>query len=116
MTISSRAFKHMKSPNNVGALAHPTVIGLGGFVGNGPFLRLYLRIEDDKISDASFETYSCPWAVASGSALTFLIKGRNVSDARALTENSLQTELDEVPRNKAFCPRMAIEALKNALS
>ncbi len=83
--------------------------------GRGPFLILYLRIHDDRVTHAKFQTYGCGSTIASGSMLTELIIGRTLADCMTLTIETLIESLDGVPAEKRHSPAMAIAALRNAL-
>jgi nitrogen fixation NifU-like protein len=50
----------------------------------GDRITVYLRVEDDVIEDVSFQGAGCSISTASASMMTDALKGRTVSEARAL--------------------------------
>src|SRR5437763_13373681 len=82
---------HFTAPRNSGPLEAPDATGHAGTPGRGPFLILYLRIEDARVVAAKFQTYGCGPTIACGSMLTELIQGRTVAQCLQLT---MQTVID----------------------
>jgi nitrogen fixation NifU-like protein len=115
MSYSETLMDHFASPRNAGALADPDRVGRAGSPGRGPFLILYLRLDGGRVAEARFQTYGCGATIASGSALTELITGRDVGECLALTTDGLIEALDGVPPTKLHGPALAIAALRDAL-
>ena len=87
-------------------------------VGNpacGDVMKLYLRIEDDKIVDAKFKTFGCSAAIASSSMTTELIIGKTVDEALLLSNEAVTEALGGLPPAKQHCSVLAEEALRAAL-
>ena len=93
----------------------PDATGHAGSPGRGPFLILYLRICDERIVAAKFQTYGCGPTIACGSMLTELIMGRPITDCLLLTSEELVSALEGVPADKLHSPALAIAALRDAL-
>ena len=89
-----------------------------GEVGNakcGDIMKMYLKIDDDIITDVKFETFGCASAIASSSMATELIKGASVEDAMQLTNKAVAEALDGLPAYKMHCSVLAEEAIQAAL-
>ena len=78
-------------------------------------IQIYLKIDDDKISDVKFETFGCGSAIASSSMATELIKGKPLSQALELTNKAVAEALDGLPAYKMHCSVLAEEAIKAAV-
>lgn len=78
-------------------------------------MKIYLKIDNDIISDVKFETFGCGSAIASSSMATELIKGKPVADALKLTNKAVVEALDGLPAHKIHCSVLAEEAVKAAL-
>ena len=78
-------------------------------------MKIYLKIDNDTITDAKFETFGCGSAIASSSMATEMIKGKPVSDALAVTNKAVVEALDGLPTHKVHCSVLAEEAIKLAL-
>lgn len=79
-------------------------------------MRMYLKIEDNKIVDVRFKTFGCGAAVATSSMATELIKGKSLDDALKLTNKAVMEALDGLPPVKVHCSVLAEQAIKAAIS
>lgn len=82
----------------------------------GDLLHLYLKVEKDTIAAASFMVQGCPPSIAAGSALTEMVQGLSVEEARKLRPRDVAEALGGLPRNKEHCSTLAIDALRAALA
>lgn len=90
-----------------------------GQVGNpicGDQMKMYLKIEDDKIVDARWKTYGCASAIASTSALSELVKGKSLDDALKISAKDIDDYLGNLPKHKFHCSVLGHEALEDAVN
>jgi NifU-like protein involved in Fe-S cluster formation len=113
--FSVKLMDHFSKPRNSGRLAEPDRVGVAGTPHRGPFLRLEVRLRDDVVVEARFQTHGCGPSIACGSVLTELVIGRIISDARSVTVADLIATLDGIPDDKRHCAELAIAALRDAL-
>ncbi len=78
---------HGRRPRNFGRLTSANHTAEGHNPVCGDQVALYLRVEDGKIADASFEGKGCAISTASASLLTTEVKGRSVAEANELFRN-----------------------------
>lgn len=112
---SEKVMDHFRNPRNVGIIENADGIGEVGNAKCGDIMKIYLKIEQDRIADVKFETFGCGSAIASSSMATELIKGKSVADALALTNKAVAEALDGLPAHKMHCSVLAEEAIKAAL-
>ncbi|MDO4487839.1 MAG: Fe-S cluster assembly scaffold protein NifU [Eubacteriales bacterium] len=112
---SEKVMDHFRNPRNVGVIENADGVGEVGNAKCGDIMKIYLKIENDIIVDAKFETFGCGSAIASSSMATELIKGHPVSDALELTNKAVVEALDGLPAHKIHCSVLAEEAIKKAL-
>ena len=113
---SEKVMDHFRNPRNVGVLDDADGVGEVGNAKCGDIMRMYLKIDDDIISDVKFETFGCGSAIASSSMATELIKGKPVSEAMQLTNKAVAEALDGLPAYKMHCSVLAEEAIQSALN
>lgn len=107
--------EHFKNPKNVGEIENASAVGEAGSLACGDQLKLYLKIENNKITDAKFQTFGCGSAVASSSILTEMIIGKTVDEAKKITNKQIVELLGGLPPAKVHCSVMGKEALDDAL-
>ena len=112
---SEKVMDHFRNPRNVGVIENADGIGEVGNAKCGDIMKMYLKIDDDCITDVKFETFGCGSAIASSSMATELIKGKPVSEAMQLTNKAVAEALDGLPDYKMHCSVLAEEAIQSAL-
>ncbi|MGN0648082.1 MAG: Fe-S cluster assembly scaffold protein NifU [Oscillospiraceae bacterium] len=112
---SEKVMDHFRNPRNVGTIENADGIGEVGNAKCGDIMKIYLKIDNDIITDVKFETFGCGSAIASSSMATELIKGKPVSEALALTNRAVVEALDGLPPHKMHCSVLAEEAIKSAV-
>ena len=112
---SDKVMDHFLKPRNLGVIEDADGIGEVGNAKCGDIMKMYLKIDDDIITDVKFETFGCASAIASSSMATELIKGASVEGAMQLTNKAVAEALDGLPAYKMHCSVLAEEAIQAAL-
>ena len=112
---SDKVMDHFLKPRNLGVIEDADGIGEVGNAKCGDIMKMYLKIDDDIITDVKFETFGCASAIASSSMATELIKGASVENAMQLTNKAVAEALDGLPAYKMHCSVLAEEAIQAAL-
>ncbi len=112
---SEKVMDHFRNPRNVGVIENADGVGEVGNAKCGDIMKIYLKIDNDIISDVKFETFGCGSAIASSSMATELIRGKPVGEALKLTNKAVAEALDGLPAHKMHCSVLAEEAIKSAL-
>ena len=89
-----------------------------GTVGNpvcGDQMKMYIKVEDNKITDARWKTYGCASAIASTSALSEMIKGKTIDEALKIDAKAIDDYLGNLPKHKFHCSILGHEALAEAV-
>lgn len=114
--FSETLMDHFTSPRNVGVLEEADAVGHAGTLGQGPFMALYLKVNDGHVREARYRTFGCGVSIACGSVLTEMVVGQSLNACRAITPDDVAGALDGVPEDKLHCPLLAVDALRSALA
>ena len=112
---SEKVMDHFRNPRNVGSIENADGIGEVGNGKCGDIMKIYLKIDDNIVSDVKFETFGCASAIASSSMATELIKGKNLNEVMRLTNKAVTEALDGLPAHKLHCSVLAEEAIRAAV-
>ena len=112
---SDKVMDHFYHPRNVGVLEDADGVGEVGNAKCGDIMKIYLKIEDERIVDVKFQTFGCGSAIASSSMSTEMIKGKLLKDAVRLTNKAVTEALDGLPPHKIHCSVLAEEAIQAAI-
>lgn len=116
MIYSEKVMDHFTNPRNVGEIVDANGIGEVGNPKCGDIMKIYLKVEDDKVKDVKFKTFGCGSAIASSSMATELIKGKSLDEAWDLTNKAVAEALDGLPPVKMHCSVLAEEAIHKAIN
>ena len=112
---SEKVMEHFKNPRNVGEIANADGIGNVGNPICGDIMRLYIKVENERIVDAKFKTFGCGAAIATSSMVTELVKGKPIEEALRISNRAVAEALGGLPPIKMHCSVLAEEALKSAI-
>lgn len=115
MLYSEKVMDHFTNPRNVGVIDNADGVGEVGNAKCGDIMKIYLKIDNNIITDVKFNTFGCGSAIASSSMATEMIKGKPLSQALELTNKAVVEALDGLPAHKLHCSVLAEEAVKAAI-
>ncbi|MEG1520389.1 MAG: Fe-S cluster assembly scaffold protein NifU [Clostridia bacterium] len=113
---SKKVMDTFAHPQNVGAIENADGIGQVGNASCGDIMKIYLKIDNDIVTDAKFETFGCAAAIASSSTATQMIKGKPLDYAMNLKNSEVVEELEGLPPQKIHCSVLAEEAIQAAIA
>ena len=116
MAYSEKVMDHFANPRNVGEIENAGGIGEVGNSKCGDIMKMYIKVDNDIITDVKFKTFGCGAAIATSSMATELIKGKSINDAHKLTNKAVMEALDGLPPVKVHCSVLAEQAIKAAVS
>ena len=115
MQYTEKVMQHIMHPHNVGVIETPDGYGKVGNPSCGDIMEIFIKVDNDIITDVKFRTFGCASAIASSSISTDMIIGKTVEEALKLTNKQVVDELGGLPAVKMHCSVLAEEAIKMAI-
>ena len=115
MLYSEKVMDHFMNPRNVGKIDDADGVGEVGNAKCGDIMKIYIKVDNNIITDVKFNTFGCGSAIASSSMATEMIKGKSLDDALELTNKAVAEALDGLPAHKMHCSVLAEEAIMAAI-
>jgi nitrogen fixation NifU-like protein len=107
--------EHLKHPKNMGEMEHPDGVGEAQNPVCGDTMRLFIKVEADRIVNATFLTFGCGAAIASSSITTEMIKGKTIEEALRISDLVIAEALGGLPPTKIHCSVLAEKAIQAAV-
>jgi nitrogen fixation NifU-like protein len=107
---------HLKDPRNKGEMENPDGVGEAQNPVCGDTMRLFIRVETERIVDAKFLTFGCGAAIASSSITTEMIKGKTIEEVLMISDQAIANALGGLPPAKIHCSVLAEKAIQAAVS
>ncbi|HKK95090.1 MAG TPA: Fe-S cluster assembly scaffold protein NifU [Anaerovoracaceae bacterium] len=115
MLYSDKVMDHFRNPRNLGTMEDADGVGEVGNAKCGDIMKIYIKVNDNIITDIKFNTFGCGSAIATSSMATEMIKGKTLDEALELTNKAVVEALDGLPNHKIHCSVLAEEAVKAAI-
>ncbi len=118
MAYSEKVLDHYNNPRNVGSLSkEDNAVGTAvvGAPECGDVMKLQIKVEEGRITDARFKTFGCGSAIASSSLATEWVKGKTLNEALSISNTHIVEELS-LPPVKIHCSVLAEDAIKSAIA
>ena len=112
---SEKVMDHYRNPRNVGTIDNADMVGEAGSLACGDSLKIFIKLDGNKVVDAKFQTFGCGSAVAASSILTEMIIGKTIDEVKKITNKDIADELGGLPPEKMHCSVMGRESLEDAL-
>lgn len=107
---------HFEHPRNVGVLENADAEAEVMNPACGDIMRLYFRVDDDRIVEAKFQTQGCPAAIAAGSMTTEMLVGLTLEEAAGLKRDAVNDALGGLPPQKVHSSVLVEDAVKAAMT
>lgn len=112
---SPQLLDHFEHPRNAGEVSNPDAWAQVENPACGDVLKLTFRLVDGRIADVRFRAKGCVPAMACGSAVTELVKGKTIAEARALRTAEVVDAVGGLPEASSHASHLAIDALAAGL-
>ena len=115
MEYTEQVMDHFMNPRNMGEMPDASGVGTVGNAKCGDIMRIYIKVENDVITDVKFKTFGCGAAIATSSKATEIVKGMTLEEAEKVTNKMVMEALGGLPPVKIHCSVLAEEALHAAI-
>ncbi|MBI4843687.1 MAG: Fe-S cluster assembly scaffold protein NifU [Nitrospirae bacterium] len=112
---SKEVMDHFTNPRNVGEIPDADGVGEEGNPTCGDMMKIFIKVENDRIVDAKFKTFGCGAAIAVSSMVTEMVKGKTLDEALAISKEKVAEELGGLPAQKMHCSNLGADALRKAI-
>jgi nitrogen fixation NifU-like protein len=112
---SAQLLDHFQNPRNPGEVADPDATAQLENPACGDILKLSMKVKNGHIAEICFLAKGCVPAMACGSAVTELVKGRSVEAASRLQREELLRAVGGLPEASAHASHLAVDALAAVL-
>ena len=112
---SKKVMEHFQNPRNVGKLENPDGVAKEGNPICGDVMELAIKVKDNRIKEAKFQTFGCCAAIATSSMRTEMVKGKTLEEAEKISKKAVAEALDGLPPAKMHCSNLAADALHGAI-
>jgi|TARA_B100001971_G_C18256180_1_gene582322 nitrogen fixation NifU-like protein len=112
---SEKVMDHFSNPRNAGSIEDADGIGEIGNPVCGDMMTFYIKVKDDKISEIKFKTFGCVAAIAVSSMVSEMAEGCTLKEAKKISNKSVASSLDGLPKQKLHCSNLGADALAKAI-
>jgi len=106
---------HFHNPRNAGDLPEADIRVKSENPVCGDVLELAMQVSDGRITSTRFRVQGCVPAVACASALTELMSGKSLDEAKTLGREEVLRAVNGVPPASTHAVELALDALRQAL-
>jgi nitrogen fixation NifU-like protein len=112
---SPEVLDHFEHPRNAGALDAPDASVQIENPACGDVLQLMVKSSGGRLREIRFLARGCVASMACGSALTELVRGKSIVEARAMQRDELVRAVGGLPPASMHASHLAMDALKAVL-
>lgn len=109
--FNDKILGHFREPHNAGELADASHAAEVTNPVCGDVLRLTIRIDNGAITAARFKAQGCVPAIAAASAMTDMLVGKTLTEARKIAPAQIAAVLDGLPPASGHAVELCCDAI-----
>ncbi len=113
--LSKKVMERLRNPRNVGVIENPDGFGHLGDPSYGFDLELYIKVNDNTITDAKFKAFGCATTIATVSMVSEMLEGRSIEQALDISDKEIVEALDGLPPSRMRSAELGHELIKSAV-
>jgi nitrogen fixation NifU-like protein len=115
MRYSEKLLDYFQNPRCVGEIPDAHAVAQVSNPVCGDVMKLWVKVDGLRISDAKFKAQGCSAAIATSSYATEMLIGMTIADARRVTKEQIAEALGGLPASKIHCSVLAADAIQEVL-
>lgn len=109
-----KAFERWLNPSYMHSMENPD--GYGRITGPcGDTMEIFLRFEEGRVSEASFQTDGCGPSMVCGSLAAELALEKNTDELKGITDETILETVGGLPEEDQHCALLAANTLREAI-
>jgi len=112
--VSAEVLEHMMNPKNYGKMEDSDGIGMGVDKKTGEFAMVYIKVDDEILSNITFGCNACQDTVVAGSLFTEMVKGDTLENA-IVALKLMGEKILTAPKKQQACSNMVLTAFRAAI-
>lgn len=116
LPLNEKIVEHFQNPRNIGEIENPDGFAVIGDPRCGDYIKVWLKINNEKITDFKFKVFGCWGAISTTSVVSELAIGKSLKEASVLTDDDVVRELGGIPQNKQHCSLLGVQGLRTAIA
>jgi nitrogen fixation NifU-like protein len=113
--LSPELIDHFRNPRNVGELPAPAITVEASNPVCGDILRLSVRIEAGRVVEAGYKVRGCAASIATGSALTELLQGRDRVGLSLINGDTVEAAVGGLSNESKHAAALCVDAVRGIL-
>ncbi len=113
---SNKVIEHFMCPQNSYSMPYADAEGSSGDAACGDYLQMYIKVNNNIITEISYLIFGCSAAIATSSMTSVLAKGKSIEEALIITEDDIVKALDGLPQDKIHCSVLGVKALRDTIN
>ena len=114
--LNQKILDHFTNPRNIGEIENPDGYAKIGDPNCGDYIKVWIRIKDETITDFKYKVFGCWGAISTTSVVSELAIGKSLKQASKLTDDDVIKVLGGIPENKQHCSLLGIQGLRAAIA
>ncbi|MBI3091179.1 MAG: iron-sulfur cluster assembly scaffold protein [Candidatus Tectomicrobia bacterium] len=113
--LTDEVLYHFKNPQHQGSIEDAEIVASVVNPACGDTLKVYVKLDGDRITDAKYKIYGCAAAVAASSVVTGMLIGKTLSEIESIKREQVSDALGGLSPTHAHTAVLAEDAVKAIL-
>ncbi len=113
---SNKIIEMFQNIKNSGMIKGASGAGVAGNPCCGDIIKIFIKVEDERIVDAKFKTFGCAPAIVASEIAVNLLIDKTIDEAKQITKQDILDEIGLLPPEKIDCVSLAVKAISETIS